>query len=312
MMVLGRGNGGHRRKSSSDSSNPAFSEPLRALELAFREADARKSELYRRGLLPGGPTLIEHGPIRVLISESPTVDSVGRYANHLKSYNVKHVVRVCEPMYSVERLRGANFDVHDWAFADGDAPPEDVVAKWLGLLDDVFKLNEHVWGSVSDVSSSDSDSAPSPVQSPSQLRFTPPVDVPKLNAVSCKETIAIHCMAGLGRAPVLVAVALVELGMDPFEAVGWIRALRRGAINSRQMAFLESYTRRPMPTPPKARRSRKNGIVGSFFAGIKAPRSLRPRSPSLTQTQQGQVSVANHQRTSATPPGGSPKRRSFH
>lgn len=57
-------------------------------------------------------------------------------------------------------------------------------------------------------------------------------------------TLAVHCVAGLGRAPVLVAVALVEYGMEPLDAIAFIRKKRRGAINNRQLKFLEKYQRR--------------------------------------------------------------------
>ena len=35
--------------------------------------------------------------------------------------------------------------------------------------------------------------------------------------------VAVHCVAGLGRAPVMVAIALIELGMKYEEAVETIR-----------------------------------------------------------------------------------------
>ncbi len=64
--------------------------------------------------------------------------------------------------------------------------------------------------------------------------------------------LAVHCVAGLGRAPVLVALALMELGMKCEDAVELIRTKRRGAINSKQLQFLERYK-------PKSRLKAKNG-----------------------------------------------------
>lgn len=53
--------------------------------------------------------------------------------------------------------------------------------------------------------------------------------------------VAVHCVAGLGRAPVMVALALIELGLQYEDAVDMIRQKRRGAVNARQLAYLARY-----------------------------------------------------------------------
>ncbi|KAF5283457.1 hypothetical protein FQA39_LY04833 [Lamprigera yunnana] len=68
--------------------------------------------------------------------------------------------------------------------------------------------------------------------------------------------VAVHCVSGLGRAPVLVALALIELGLKYEDAVELIREKRRGAINAKQLGYLEKYR-------PKSRLKLKNGHKNS-------------------------------------------------
>ncbi len=41
----------------------------------------------------------------------------------------------------------------------------------------------------------------------------------------------------------LVAMALIECGMAPLDSVIYIRERRRGAINARQLKYIEAYKR---------------------------------------------------------------------
>lgn len=56
--------------------------------------------------------------------------------------------------------------------------------------------------------------------------------------------VAVHCKAGLGRAPALVAVALVELGLPYDQAIDMIRSRRPGALNTRQIQYLKNFRSR--------------------------------------------------------------------
>ncbi len=71
-------------------------------------------------------------------------------------------------------------------YPDGQSPPQDVIDRWLTLVTATF-----------DKKNKDD-----------------------------KPCIAIHCVAGLGRAPVLVAIALIEFGFDAISAVSFIRERR--------------------------------------------------------------------------------------
>jgi len=160
--------------------------------------------------IPGACTEISYKGMRFLITERPNDIGMGTYVEELIRYKVATLVRVCESTYSPEKLSKNGIQVVDLSFADGQAPPQEVIDKWFDLV---------------------------------RTQFTE-------NPESC---VAVHCVAGLGRAPVLVALSLMELGMKYEDAVELIRLKRRGAINSKQLTFLERYK-------PKSRlKNRANG-----------------------------------------------------
>ncbi|KAI9595407.1 protein-tyrosine phosphatase-like protein [Syncephalis fuscata] len=150
------------------------------------------------------PALIEFGDLRFYIVDCPTESTLPIYLRKFMELNVNHVVRVCDSTYNARRLESAGIHVHDWAFEDG------------GLVSNYYTMacsNEQHQAEVLDARAT---GAPLPA-------------------------IAVHCVAGLGRAPVFVSIALIEHGMDPLDAIDHVRQCRRGALNSRQVDFLARY-----------------------------------------------------------------------
>lgn len=159
------------------------------------------------------PSLITlpNSPMRFLIMDTPRANNLHLYIKECKKHNVIAVTRVCEErLYEATELRNAGIQLHELPYPDGHSPPDDVLDTWLDLVHKVF------------------------FESGSNT-----------HANENQPCIAVHCVAGLGRAPVLVAIALIEFGnMDPVEAVVKIRKVRRGAINDKQLSWLESYKKR--------------------------------------------------------------------
>lgn len=143
---------------------------------------------------------------RFLILDAPSPSSLPSYVKELQKRKVSHLVRVCGPTYKAEIVEKSGIAVHGWQFDDGAPPPPTVVDNWLHLLDNELARRE-------------TQGAPT--------------------------TIAVHCVAGLGRAPILVAMALVEFaGLPALDAVGYVRERRKGAINQVQLNWLMRYRSR--------------------------------------------------------------------
>jgi ADP-ribosyl-[dinitrogen reductase] hydrolase len=68
-----------------------------------------------------------------------------------------------------------------------------------------------------------------------------------LNMLQNGRDIFVHCKGGLGRAGTVAARLLVELGVDPDQAIAEVRAARPGAI---QVPEQEAYVRRQRTRTP--------------------------------------------------------------
>ncbi|KAG0294356.1 Protein tyrosine phosphatase type IVA 1 [Linnemannia gamsii] len=208
------------------------------------------------GLAPLGKqlTLIEPPMtkgIRFLILDCPTDTTLPFYLAELKRNHVTDVVRCCEPTYRTESLLVEHIMVHDWPFRDGAVPPATIIKNWLQLVDTriVRRLHQQ------------------------QRSGSPTISEEEDNTLV--PTIAVHCVAGLGRAPILVAIALIELGMANLDTVEFIRRRRRGCFNSNQITYIDGYKRNKILKHPlgsgsePTSSSRPSSGSGGVAAGVK-------------------------------------------
>ncbi|EIE82209.1 hypothetical protein RO3G_06914 [Rhizopus delemar RA 99-880] len=159
-------------------------------------------------LLLHPPTYVTYKDKRFLIIDTPSISNISRYIKEFERWNVTDVVRCCKAAYSQSILTEKGIQVHDWFFSDGEFPTKIIIDEWLKLID--LRFNDDNLDEV-DVEKTSNDCKEEE-------------NYPK------KPCIAAHCVAGLGRAPVLIAIALIEEGMDPLESVAFIRKHRQGAI----------------------------------------------------------------------------------
>jgi len=155
--------------------------------------------------LANPPSLVDYGDMQFLIMDGPSDSNIGLYIEVLKQNNISKLVRACTPTYSTDPLLKEGIQVVDLPFADGHAPPSHIISQWLDLVTKVCKSN---------ASKTD------------------------------KEIVGVHCIGGLGRAPVLVAIALIEGGLSPEKAIGLIRERRKNALNTVHLTFLTHYKKR--------------------------------------------------------------------
>eukprot|EP00667_Euglena_gracilis_P025155 EG_transcript_29349 len=177
-------------------------------------------------------TLLTYKGMAFLVIDAPVDTSLPQYISELQKYNAKHLVRACEATYASASLEEAGIQLHDLPFADGEPPPKRVIEEWLALVDSVFDTSKHKKGKDRALAKSGDD-----------LHQLCPADTPLHSEPAIPEvSIAVHCQAGLGRAPALVAIALMERGgLEPLDAIMYIRERRKGAFNAKQMAYLEAY-----------------------------------------------------------------------
>ena len=136
-------------------------------------------------------------------------------------------------------------------FPDGQLPSKDLIKKWLATVDEFFS-NDHPDKNSSILEKKDDkNSNNNPVGGQidpiklSNASAGGPVALEKRNQPISKsdeiKRIGVHCVAGLGRAPFFVAIALVNNGCSPQNAIDLIRNKRPGAFNLAQAYYILEF-----------------------------------------------------------------------
>ncbi|KAJ3080435.1 Protein tyrosine phosphatase type IVA 1, partial [Rhizoclosmatium hyalinum] len=195
--------------------------------------------------------IIDHPstPLRVIITDCPPNQEllVDTYIPVFEELNVSYLIRLCEPTYDTAVLQQAGVQVIDsLSFTDGSAPVDSIVSEYRLLIDSILSNSKPVNPSTT---------------SPS------------------KPTIAVHCVSGIGRAPLFALIPLVDSGMDRAEAVEYIRQRRRGAFNKVQLTWILDEK--------DGLKSKRNSARKPFSFGIKSS------TAALNETDQRRASVAS-------------------
>ncbi|OMJ74995.1 hypothetical protein SteCoe_25953 [Stentor coeruleus] len=153
-------------------------------------------------------SIISRGGLKFIVMDAPNNENAEQYASQLQFHNVSHLVRTCEGKYDDEIFKSRGIMIHDLFFSDGSAPQKEKLHEFLEVV---------------------------------KMTFFEAGKIKKASGTS--PCIAVHCLSGLGRAPVLIAIALIEAGLDPSHAIDLIRRNRQGALNQNQIKFLMRYKR---------------------------------------------------------------------
>ena len=148
------------------------------------------------------PTLVSYKHYHFLIMSAPDKRGMNKFIKILKKNKVHLLVRCCGLTYDEDQITAQGIMLHTAKFSDGMIPNDDIVNKWLNVVDDFF-----------DASDSDKSLAPDRV-------------------------IGVHCISGIGRSPLLVAMALAQKGMQVRIAVKVIRENKKDALNFTQECYI--------------------------------------------------------------------------
>ncbi|CDW72476.1 protein tyrosine phosphatase [Stylonychia lemnae] len=161
---------------------------------------------------------------------SPENESMQKCIKSLKMHKVKLLVRTCEKTYDEQPIKDADIEIHDNQFPDGQLPSIDDIKKWLATVDEFF--TDEIDGQFPN----------SPDQGIINIKQKIiEIKTSKIMKFDNERRIGVHCEAGFEGAPFFVALALVNNGCTPSNAIELIRQRRPGALNITQANYILEF-----------------------------------------------------------------------
>jgi protein tyrosine phosphatase type 4A len=133
---------------------------------------------------------ILYNKFRVYFGPSPNSNNLNIFLEKFKIFNIKTIIRLCEPSYS---LSSDMIEILDLPIITC-VPSKEVIRQWNSILD---SINGNMY---------------------------------------------VHCESGLGRAPTMIAIALLQKDVEPYNAIQMLRTINKKLFNNNQLKFIFNYT----------------------------------------------------------------------
>lgn len=152
--------------------------------------------------------------IRVFLSGSPTESTIDRFVKSVNKNGITDVFCFCSLKYNPDILQNTKVNFHHLEFTDGSIPTVNIIEKFNLLIDNILLRDEM------DVNLSN-------------------LAEYKYNYKTLFHNIYMHCNAGLGRAPVMLAYLMISrFDWDKTTCISNIRKNRKKSINRKQLEWI--------------------------------------------------------------------------
>ena len=161
-------------------------------------------------------TEIDYEGMKFCLSRSPRPTTFPTFVDEWRARNVTAICRACEALVEDREMKKAfrEANIVDLEMPDGTAPSSEIVQKWLECLVSVY-------------------GAPKDRKKMAKKGDKLPGD---------GQSVAIYCVAGLGRSALLVCIALIEYGMGDYqEVIMFMKEKRADLLNEKQLEYLKNY-----------------------------------------------------------------------